>query len=105
MYTSRTRFGAHENGGRVFDQVRDCASEAVERADALVRRNPASSTLITFAVGCGLGFLAVLAFTPRPRRQPWYRRPLPRGMTRSRLARTIEDLMPEAVSRVLSGKS
>lgn len=104
MYTSRTRFGAQDNGGGMFEQVKTCANEAVERADALVRENPASSTLITFAVGCGLGMLATLAFAPRASRRrscPW----ASQAFSRERLARMIEDLLPEVVSRYVSGKS
>lgn len=82
--------------------VKGRAARVVARTDQVVRENPASSALVMFAIGCGLGVFAALLLTPARRREPAWHESAWSRFSRSRLAGAVERLVPEAVAQYLA---
>jgi hypothetical protein len=59
-----------------LDQISSTVGEAREQTDRMVRENPASAALVTFSIGCCLGFLTSLMLFPARKPEPhhWYDR-------------------------------
>jgi hypothetical protein len=99
MYTSSSRLESSQGPGGAYQRVKQGADDVVSWTGECIRERPASSALTTFAVGCGLGFLASMLLWPTSRRQEsgWSN-----WMSRGQLARAVEGMVPDAVSRYLS---
>jgi hypothetical protein len=86
------RSGAEQVGRRVregFESARDEMSREYRSAEGMVARNPASSVLIGFGVGFGLGILLTTVLTHRE--ETWAERYLPDSLRDFR--------MPDRMSR------
>lgn len=75
--------------------------EAYEKTEDLVREHPASSALVTFGLGVGLGLMLTALLAPPPRRRSWYEDYVPERLSRGHLADTMNHLLPEALARYM----
>jgi hypothetical protein len=88
-----------------YDRARVAVGEAAGRTGDVIGRYPASSAMITFGAGCGLGIVMALLLAPNrkpPPRHSWSSWSAP--VTRAQVSRAVECLVPEAVSRYLAGR-
>ena len=105
--------GAEQVGNRLqegFDSARETAVHGYRRAEGTIARNPGPSVLLGFGVGFGLGLVLCSMFT---REETWAEKYLPeslqdvpqryKGLVSSlrSLPRTVQDHLPDAVSRHL----
>ena len=91
MYTSQTWTESQGNRGGGYERAKAAAGEVAERSGRLVGEHPATSALVMFAAGCGLGVLAALLLAParrRPVRGMW-----PQWMSRDQLAHAVEGIV------------
>jgi hypothetical protein len=88
----------HESG--MSGRLRDQASEMCHQATDMVKDNPATSALLTFGLGLGVG-LAVTALlaAPQRRRAPsWLEAHLPDNFSKQ-VADAVSRVLPEALAR------
>jgi len=78
--------------------------EAYQGTEEMVRRHPASSAAVTFAVGFGAGLLLTMMMSPPARRQShWYDSSnLPEWVSRRQLTDALSKLLPDSLARRIS---
>jgi len=83
-------------------RVREQASDVYHQATDIVKQNPATSALITFGLGLGVGLaITALLATPQRRRSPsWLEAHLPDNFSKQ-VADAVSRVLPEALSRRL----
>ena len=88
----------HESG--MAERVREQASEMCHQATDMVKDNPATSALLTFGLGLGVGLaLTALLSTPGRRRAPsWLEAHLPDNFSKQ-VADALSRVLPDALSR------
>jgi hypothetical protein len=85
-----------------YEAASNRMSEAYEGTEDMVRQHPATSLLVTFGVGLGVGLALTAILMPAPRRSTWAERNLPDWASRDRLASALSSLshLPDKVSHV-----
>jgi hypothetical protein len=88
----------HEGG--VAERIREQASDVYHQATDMVKENPATTTLLTFGLGLGLGLvITALLATPQRRRVPsWLEAHLPDNFSKQ-VADAVSRVLPEALAR------
>jgi len=79
----------------VVQSVEDAAVQACDEVEGLVRDNPASAALVTFAVGVGLG-VALVALLRPARPQPVFS-----NSTWAHLREAVSQALPDALSQYM----
>jgi ElaB/YqjD/DUF883 family membrane-anchored ribosome-binding protein len=111
-YQGGQQFGAHQQSGSHQsgsqqsggqgrgEQVSGAIQQAYRQTEDLVRENPATSTLVTFGVGFGLGLMLTMLLSPPPRRSSWYDRYSPDRL-KDQISDAVSRMLPDAISRHL----
>ncbi|MEX2120153.1 MAG: hypothetical protein WD847_11210 [Pirellulales bacterium] len=87
-------------GHTLYEEASGRVSEAWHQSEDLVRRHPASSALVTFGVGFGLGLLLTTMLLPE-RRRSWRESYIPEGFSRRRMSDAVSRMLPDALARYL----
>jgi hypothetical protein len=108
----QNRFGQMSEGSQgTYREAQDRVVEAYHQTEDMVRQHPASSALVTFGVGFGLGLLLTAMLSPPSRRQSWYESHMPSmpnmpsmpdWFSRDQLTDAIARVMPDALRKRLS---
>src|SRR5262245_52400609 len=75
---------------------------AVECTEDMVRRNPASSALVTFGIGFGLGLILTELLTPAPPRRSWFQAYMPERFSKKQISDAISSMLPDAIARYMA---
>jgi len=80
-------------------QAREAVGETYRQAETVVQDYPASAVLVTFGLGCALGFLATSLLAPQ-RKPSWYKtaRTTSESLAQ-RISEAVMQSLPEAVTR------
>jgi len=97
---SRQSGGQQSGGQGRGDQIGGAVQQAYRQTEDLVRENPATSTLVTFGVGFGLGLMLTMLLSPPPRRSSWYDRYSPDRL-KDQISDAVSRMLPDAISRHL----
>lgn len=82
-----------------MEQAQHSMREACDRTSEMVTNNPASSALLTFGLGFGVG-LVLTSMMRQPRhRMSWYESHMPNWANREHFMEMVSRMMPEAVSK------
>lgn len=96
MAAVNERLGAmRERAGQAYEDARYRVSDSAQQAGDMVRQHPASSSMVTFGLGFGLGLLLVLAM-PGHREPTWRER---HHLTRDDLNDALSRILPNNLRR------
>jgi len=85
--------------GSRTQQAREAVGETYRQAETVVQDYPASAVMITFGLGCALGFLATSLLAPQ-RRSSWYETAANNSESLGRrISEAVMSALPEAVTR------
>jgi hypothetical protein len=85
-----------ESAQSAYESAGNRMTEAYHGTEDMIREHPATSLLVTFGIGFGVG-LALTTLLMPPRRRTWAERNLPDWASRDRLSELLSHL-PEKVS-------
>jgi hypothetical protein len=75
--------------------------EAYEMTEDMVREHPASSALVTFGLGVGLGLVLTALLVPAAPRRSWYDEHMPESLSRRNVSDMINRMLPDALARYM----
>jgi hypothetical protein len=104
MATNQRITQFQENAENAYEAASNRVTEAYHGTEEMVREHPATSLLVTFGVGLGVGLALTAIMMPATRRTTWAERNLPDWASRERLASALSSLshLPEKVSHARS---
>jgi len=99
MAQETNRMRPYATSGSRTQQAREAVGETYRQAETVVQDYPASAVLVTFGLGCALGFLATSLLAPQ-RKPSWYEQASnsSEGLGR-RISEAVMSALPEAVTR------
>jgi len=87
------------SGSSRAQQARDAVGESYRQAETIVQDYPASAVLVTFGLGCALGFLATSLLAPQ-RKPSWYATASKTSESLGqRISEAVMNALPDAVTR------
>lgn len=87
-----------------YEDARGRVGEAFHQTEELVKQNPASSALVTFGIGFGLGLLVTTLLSSSRRQSSWFEEYAPDVPTRNEISRAVSKAVAQYIPASLRNR-